>query len=97
MVPGKLYDAVTGHLTRLAVDFDCYGLVAEPEEIARRINGDRRFRDTSGRLQDIPLNDLIATIEKVQLVDTSGAGPHEVAETIVQREIALGAGVPEAP
>ena len=95
-VRGKLCDAAAGYLTRPAVDFGCYGLVAEPEKVARRIAGDRRFRDTFGRLADIRLNELIPTTEEVQLVDTCASERGRESHRPAGDRTRLG-GAPEAP
>lgn len=76
------------------IDWVCYGLVARPEQLAARIRGDAKFQDAEGRLGWLAVNDRIADIPGVRLVDTTGLGLDEVVDVIAEREFGTAASPP---
>lgn len=86
IIPDGTYKELHSLLEDERFVFKFYGLQASHEVIERRIAKDPKSQNPNQRLQWLHLNEVIAEIPGITLIDTENLSLHQVVETIVEYE-----------
>jgi LDH2 family malate/lactate/ureidoglycolate dehydrogenase len=86
LLPNGLLARMADLLDDGHIEWVCYGLRAGPRQLTARILADAKYQDAQDRLRWLALDEDVASIPGVQLVDTNQLSLEQVVAAVVERE-----------